>query len=72
MSDEKERAFHSSFIIPHSSLNKSLDRFELFVARVAQEFKERHFGGGGKRAGLLHLREADVFVVRGAGGDAIS
>src|SRR2546421_8828391 len=43
-----------------------LNRLELLVARVAHEFKQSHFGGGGHRAGLHHLLDADLFVLRGA------
>src|SRR5438045_1643633 len=40
-----------------------LNRLELLVARVAHEFKQSHFGGGGERAGLQHLLDADLFVL---------
>ena len=42
------------------------------MARVAHKFKQGHLGGGGGRAGLLHLLQTDLFVLRGARRDAVS
>src|SRR5436309_1292553 len=51
--------------------NKFLNRLELFVTCVAHEFKQGRLGGGGERAGLQHLLQTDLSVLRGARRDAI-
>src|SRR2546423_11445971 len=48
-----------------------LNHLELFVARVAHEFKQGRLGGGGERAGLPHLLQTDLSVLRGARRDAV-
>ena len=54
-----------------ASLNQSLYRLELLVARVAHEFEEGHLGRGGERARAEHLVEAGPAVLLGARGDAV-
>src|SRR2546421_7027 len=41
------------------------------MARVAHEFKQGRLGGGGERAGLPHLLQTDLSVLRGARRDAV-
>src|SRR5919199_4333857 len=69
MSDEKGRRL--SLITHHSSLYQFLNRLELLVPRVAHELEQGQFGGGGERAGLPHLLQTDLFVLRGARRDAV-